>query len=180
MKLNKKQKKEKSVEFAELLKGCSHVYFTDYKGLKFQELADLRSKLKPLACKYQVVKNSLLAHALRQAGLPGGEAKLLAGPNALVVSRDGDPVSAARVLVKFAKEFPSLRLKGGLVAARWLGPSDCQRLSEIGTRPELLGKLAGTLYSAVAQGAWVLAAPIRDLTLVLKALQEKKSAQAAA
>lgn len=181
MKLTKEQKKEKAAKLAQTLKASAHIYFTQYQGLKFKEMDDLRGKLRPLGSSYKVYKNSILAHALKDAGIKvEGENGLLGGPNALLIGAEDDPVSPVRILVNFAKEFEALKVKGGYVDGKWLGPAECKALSALGTKPEVLGKLAHALYSAVAQSAWVLAAPIRDMVLVLQALEEKKKSEAAA
>ena len=180
MKLTKEQKKKKAQELAEILKASEHLYFTGYKGLKFQEMTELRQQLRPLSCSYRVVKNALLAHALKGAGININDKKLLDGPNALLFASKDDPVSPARVLVEFAKDKESLKIKAGYVGGKWVNSAECRKLSAIGTKPELLGKLSGTLYSAVGQAAWVLAAPIQDLALTLKALQEKRATEGTA
>jgi len=174
MKLTKQQKKDISKQMGEALKKAPHLYFTQYQGLKFIELAELRKKLKSLGCKYQVVKNSLVEYALKDAGITGFAEETLKGPVGLVVGQGTDPVAAAKVLVTFAREFPKLKVRAGFVEGQWLDVSGCARLSLLGTKPELLSMLAGTLYSAVAQAAGVLQAPMRDLALVLRALEEQK------
>ena len=156
------------------MKKAPHLYFTHYQGLKFIELAELRKKLKPLGCKYQVVKNSLIDYALKDAGISGAAEETLKGPIGLVVGQGTDPVAAAKVLVAFAREFPKLKIRAGFVEGQWLDASGCARLSSLGTKPELLTLLAGTIYSTVAQAASVLQAPMRDLALVIKALEEQK------
>lgn len=180
MKLTKEQKKEQSKGLSEVLKGSAHMYFTEYQGLKFHDLAELRAQLKPMRCGYRVIKNSMLHHALKQAGVTVEAESLLEGPNAVLYAQQDDPVSPAKVLFKFAKTHQQLKLKAGFVGGKWMSAVDCQKLSTLGTRPELLTQLAGTLYSTVGQSAWVLAAPIRDFVLVLKAVQEKKGAEAKA
>ena len=174
MKLSKKQKTEKSTKLGAGLKDASNLFFTEYQGLKFIELADLRSKLRPLRCKYTVMKNSILRHALKAAGIEGSDPKLIKGPVGLVVAAGDDPVAAAKVLAAFAKDFPKLKIKAGFVGAQWMTQSDCQKLATLGTKPELLAKLAGVLHSTVGQAASVLQAPIRDLVLILTALEEKQ------
>jgi len=184
MKLTRDQKKEASKKLAEIFKDSPVVYFTKYQGLKFQDMAKLRTKLKPIRCSYRIVKNSLLSHALKQAGIPdaGAEAKLSEGPNAVLIGKGDDPVAPARILVQFAKEFPALKIKAGFADSRWMASAECERLSKLGTKQEVIGQFACVLYSAVSQSAAVLAAPIRDFALVLKAVedQKKKSAEAAA
>jgi len=174
MKLTKNQKTEKAKELAEKLKCAPHLFFTEYQGLKFQELDELRAKLRPLRCRYAVVKNSLVRFALKNAGLDAVDAHLLRGPVGMVVSESDDPVAPAKVLAAFAKQYPFLKIKAGLVSQKWMTPAECQRLSTLGSRSELLARLAGTLYSVVAQPAAVLQAPIRDMVLVLQALLEEQ------
>lgn len=181
MKLTKQQKIAAAGELAKLLGKSPNLYITQYQGLKFVELAQLRGKLKPFKCKYQVVKNSLIANALKEAGVPANpDAKLLKGPVGVIIAPGTDPVSAMKTLAAFAKEFPLMKVKAGFVGDQWLSAAECVKLSTIGTKPELLAKLAGTMVAAVAQGAGVLAAPIRDFVLVLRALEDKKNKEAPA
>ncbi|PIP81434.1 MAG: 50S ribosomal protein L10 [Elusimicrobia bacterium CG_4_9_14_3_um_filter_62_55] len=184
MKLTKEQKKDQSKELGAELKASSHVFFTHYQGLKFEQMETIRTKLRPMKCRYTVLKNSLLASALKEAGIEisevdGGEG-LLSGPNAVLIAKEDDPVSPAKVLVDMQKEAEKLDIRAGFVGGKWIGPDQVKALSKIGTKPELLGQLANALYSSVAQGAWVLAAPIRDLVLVLKAVEEQKKSEGGA
>ncbi len=174
MKLTKDQKKEKAKELSGTLEKAGQLFLTEYQGLKFVELDDLRGKLKPLGGRYSVVKNSRLKHALNGSGIDGVEAGLLKGPVGLVVSEGEDPVAAARVLSAFAKQFPIFKIKAGYVGKKWLTSAECQRLSTLGTKPELLAKFVGLLYAAGAQSASVLQAPLRDFVLALSALEAKK------
>lgn len=180
MKLTKEQKKEKSKKLSEDLKKSAHLYFTQYQGLKFKEMDDLRGRLRPIGCAYKVIKNSILANALKQAGVDLRDESVLAGPNALLFGAGNDPVSPARILFKFGKENEALKVLGGVVEGRWLDAKELKTLSTLGTKPEVLSQLAGVLYMSVARSAMVLAAPIRDMVLVLKALEEKKKSEAAA
>jgi large subunit ribosomal protein L10 len=180
MKLTKAEKIEKAKTLAAQLQKAPHLFFTEFQGLKFVELDELRGKLRPLGCRYAVVKNSLIRYALKNAGVDGIDPKLLKGPVGLVVADGEDPVAAAKVLTTFAKQFPLLKIRAGFVSQKWMTPADCQTLSTLGSKPELLAKLAGVLYSTVSQSAGVLQAPIRDMVLVLKALEEQKKSQPAA
>ncbi len=180
MKLTKTEKMDKSKALALELKDAPHLFITEFQGLKFVELDELRNKLRPLHCRYAVVKNSLIKYALKNAGIEGADPKLFKGPLGMVVSESEDPVAAAKVLAAFSKQFPLLKVKAGFVSKKWMTPAECQTLSTIGSKPELLAKLAGALYSAVAQSAQVLQAPIRDMVQVLKALEEKKSKESGA
>lgn len=180
MKLTKAQKTEKGKALAERLKAAQHLFFAEYQGLRFKDLQALREKLRPSRARFAVVKNSLVRHALEGAGITGVAAGLFKGPVGMAVVEGEDPISAARVLAAFGKEFPKLKIKAGLVERCWMTVEDCRRLSALGSKNEVLGRLASALYGAVAQAAGVLQAPIRDFVLVLKALEDKKKGAAAA
>lgn len=175
MKLTKVQKIEIAKQMAESFKGSeSNLFFTQYQGLKFLELAELRKKLKPFSAKYQVVKNSIISNALKNAGIPAGDASIMKGPIGLVVAPGTDPVSAAKVLAAFAKEFPKLKVKAAYVDGQWLNPTSCAALASLGTKPEVLSSLLGMLQGSISQVASLMEAPIRDFALVLQALKEQK------
>lgn len=180
MKLTKDEKKEKSKKMAEGLGKAPHLFFAQFQGVKFLELAQLRGKLKPLRCKFSVAKNSTIRHALKGAGIDGADVSLLKGPVGLVVTDSDDPSAAAKVLSAFSKEFPLFKIKAGYVGKQWMTPGDCLKLSTLGTKTEIIAKFAGLLYANVAQAAGVLQAPIRDFAYVLKALEEKKKKEGAA
>lgn len=178
MKQTKAEKIDKAKVLAETLKQAPHLFFTEFQGLKFGELDELRNKLRPLRCRYAVVKNSLIKYALKNAGVDGVDPKMLKGPIGLIVANDDDPVAPAKVLAALGKQFPLLKVKAGFVSQKWVSPAEVQHLATIASKPELLGKLVGGLYAAVAQSAGVLQAPIRDMVYVLAALEEKKKAEA--
>ncbi len=79
MNLTKEQKIERSQKLAEELKQSSGIFFAAYQGVKFTELAELRTNLSASKCKFRVERNSILAHALQQAGLQPADESLLKG-----------------------------------------------------------------------------------------------------
>ncbi|MDD5656499.1 MAG: 50S ribosomal protein L10 [Elusimicrobia bacterium] len=180
MKLTRKEKVEKSKDIADKLKNSPHLFFTEYQGLKFKELDELRAKLRPLRCRYAVIKNSLIRHALKGAGIPAADVKLLKGPVGMVVSDLDDPVAPAKVLAAFAKQYPFLKVKAGLVSQKWMSPAECQTLSRLPSRPELIAKAVGMMYSVICQPVSLMQAPARDVLLVVKALEQKKKSQSGA
>ena len=123
MKLTKQQKIESSKALAEKLKSAPHLFFTEFQGMKFVELDELRAQLRPLKCRHAVVKSSLVRYALKDAGIDGADAKMLKGPVGLIVADNDDPVAPAKVLAALSKEFPTLKVTRGLC----LAGSGCRR-----------------------------------------------------
>lgn len=178
-KMTKSAKMEGARNLAQELKSASYLIFADYQGMKFGDISGLRAKLKPASCRFRVMKNSLVGHALKNADMDGGGAgfppDLLKGPLAMIVGEGGDPSPSAKLLVSFAKEVPQLKLKAAYFQGAWMDSSSIRRLAQLPGKNQLLADLAGALYSALSQAACVLQAPMRDLAYVLKAVEEQKS-----
>jgi len=180
MKLTKQQKIESSKVLAEKLKAAPHLFFTEFQGMKFVELDELRTQLRPLKCRYAVVKNSLIKYALKNAGVDGIDPKMLKGPVGLIVADNDDPVAPAKVLATLGKKFPQLKVRAGYVSAKWMTPADCDKLSKLPSKQELMGKVVGLVYTLVSQSVGIVQAPTRDAVLVVKALENKLKESGAA
>lgn len=180
MKLTKQQKIETSKELAEKLKAAPHLFFTEYQGMKFVELDELRAQLRPLKCRHAVVKSSLVKYALKNAGIDGVDPKMLKGPVGLIVADNDDPVAPAKVVATLAKKFPQLKVRAGYVSKKWMTPAECETLSKLPSKQELMGKVVGLLYTLVSQPVAIAQAPTRDMVLVVKALENKLKESGAA
>jgi len=180
MKLTKQEKIESSKVLAEKLKAAPHLFFTEFQGMKFVELDELRMQLKPLKCRHAVVKSSLIKYALKNAGIDGIDLKMLKGPVGLIVADNDDPVSPAKVLAQLAKKFPQLKVRAGYISQKWMTPADCIKLSTLPSKQELMGKVVGLVYTLVSQSVGIVQAPTRDAVLVVKALENKLKESGAA
>jgi len=180
MKLTKQQKIETSKALAEKLKAAPHLFFTEFQGMKFVELDELRAQLRPLKCRHAVVKSSLVRYALKGAGIDGVDPKMLKGPVGLIVSDNDDPVAPAKVVATLAKKFPHLKVRAGFVSQKWMTPAECEALSKLPSKQELMGKIVGLLYTLVSSPVAIAQAPTRDMVLVVKALEEKLKSQSGA
>src|SRR2546425_5062175 len=115
MNRTKAQKQEMVTALATQVAGSPTIYVTDFTGLNVAHITDLRRRLRAVGVQYVVVKNTLARRALTEKQLKdGGLESFLAGPTALVLA-GADPVSAAKVLTDFAKEFEKQIGKVGLV-----------------------------------------------------------------
>jgi large subunit ribosomal protein L10 len=180
MKKTKDEKIETSKALADALKKAPHLFFTEFQGMKFVEIDELRAKLRPMRCKYAVIKNSTVRYALKNAGIDGIDPKVLKGPVGMVVADSDDPVAPAKILAELGKKFPQLKVKAAFVGAKWMTPADCKTLSTLPSKQELMGKIVNLLYTLVSQPVAVVQAPTRDMVMVVKALADKKSKEGAA
>jgi large subunit ribosomal protein L10 len=155
-------------EVREGLTGSAATLLTHYRGLSVTELAQLRAKLRGTNARMRVAKNTLARRAAADAGIDGFE-ELLTGPIGLVFC-DEDPVGPAKALRDFAKDHPELTVRGGYLDGAVLSGEEANKLAELDSREELLAKLAGLMYGALANTARLLQAPIEKQARLVQAL----------
>lgn len=163
-------KEQKVGDLAEIASAPA-IVLTAYRGLRVQELQDLRRKLRPRGVDYRVVKNTLFARAAERSGRPEIR-PLLAGPTAVAVPAKGQAVDEselARSLVDELRAFRALRIVGALVGARAFSPDEVLVLARLPARPQLHAALLGTLQAPLGNVAGTLRAPLANLVQVLTA-----------
>lgn len=173
----KAQKQEVVTALADRLRRWPTVYVTDFTGLDVAKLTQLRRRLRAAGVEYVVVKNTLALRAFGNATVAGLESHLV-GPTGLVLAGP-DPVSAAKVLADFAKEFEKPAVKAGLVDGKAVTPDQVKRLANLPTRTELLAQLGGALQAPAAGFVGALNGLLMNMVGALDALRTARSSGAA-
>lgn len=161
-------------EITERFRGSSASVITEYRGLTVAQLAELRRELGDSAS-YRIAKNTLVKLAAADAGVQGLD-DLLVGPTAIAFVT-GEPVDAAKVLKKFAKDHKELVIKGGFMEGRPLSTVEVDQLADLESREVLLAKLAGAMKANLSKAAGLFAAPASQVARLAAALQEKRAAE---
>jgi large subunit ribosomal protein L10 len=172
---------EKVVAVAELTErfnSSSGAVLAEYRGLTVAQLAELRRSLGEQAT-FSVVKNTLTKLAVAQAGLADELDGLLTGPSAIAFVR-GDVVEAAKGLRDFAKTYPALVIKGGVVDGKSVTPAEIERLADLESREVLLAMLAGAMKASIANAAATFVALPSQMARLAAALEAKREAETAA
>jgi large subunit ribosomal protein L10 len=164
---------EVSTEFT----GAAATLLTHYRGLSVTEISELRSKLRDAGAEMKVVKNTLTRRAAAKAGIEGLD-ELLVGPTGLIFCSE-DPVGPAKVLRDFAKDHPDLIVRGGYLDGEVLDEVAAIKLADLASRDELLEKLAGLMYGALANTARLLNALPEKQARLMQALLEAGGAPGA-
>jgi large subunit ribosomal protein L10 len=159
------------------LNASPFLFVTDYTGLKVDQFAELRTRLYNVGAKCQVVKNSFLRLAIKEAGLP--ELGELAGQTAIVTG-DKDVAAAAKVLKTFASEFQKPTVRVGVVDRLVVSKEQIQTIADLPSREVLLATLLGVLQAPASKLVRLLNEPASQLARVLKAKAEKEGEAAAA
>jgi large subunit ribosomal protein L10 len=168
--------KESTVaELTERFRSSSGVVLTEYRGLTVSQLKELRKTLDGNA-QFSVVKNTLTKIAANEAGVTSQLTGLLEGPSAIAFV-GGDVVEAAKGLRDFARNYPLLVIKGGVLDGKPLTPAEIVKLADLEPREVLLAKLAGAMKASLAGAAATFNAPATQFARLLAALEQKRAAE---
>ena len=177
MNRTKAQKQEMVTALAEQVGKSQTIYVTDFTGLNVAHITDLRRRLRAVGVEYVVVKNTLARRALTDARrTESGLESHLEGPTALVLA-GADPVSAAKVLADFAKEFEKPRVKVGVVEGKPVTPAQVKHLAALPSKTELLARLGGALQAPMAGFVGVLHGLLYGMVGALEALKIKRAGE---
>ena len=144
-----------------------------FVGLNVEKMTQLRRELRKAAVGYRIVKNTLFRLAIQ-----GTDKELLGskmeGPIALAWS-ETDPVAPARVLAKFAKEYPELQILMASSEGRLWGAKEIQEWVTLPTLEELRGRILGLIMSPSSRLVTLLVTPGTRVAQVLKARSQHPS-----
>jgi large subunit ribosomal protein L10 len=157
-------------EIADRFRASNAAVLTEYRGLTVAQLTTLRKNLSSNAT-YAVVKNTLTTIAAKEAGVAAFDGQLT-GPTAIAFVT-GDPVEAAKGLRDFAKTFPALVIKAGVLDGRALSADEVKKLADLESREVLLAKLAGAMKASLTKAAYLFAAPLSQAARTVDALRAK-------
>jgi large subunit ribosomal protein L10 len=159
----------------EKLQKAKAVFLADFRGLNVEKITTLRDDLRKASVEYKVVKNTLLELACRDTANDVLKPHF-AGPTAIALSYD-DPVAAAKVLSRYAKEKDTpFTLKAAMLSGKPIDVAGIHALAELPSREVLIAKMLGTLNAPITNFVGVLAAVPGSFVRVLNAVKEKKAA----
>jgi large subunit ribosomal protein L10 len=171
--LNKESKQQVVAELHEKLQRAKAVFLADFRGMNVGKATDLRNELRKASVEYKVVKNTLLDLASRETDKESLSPHYI-GPTAIAFSYD-DPVAAAKVLSRFAKEQQAtFKLKAGILSGKVISVADIQALADLPSREVLIAKLLGTMQAPMANFVGVLAAVPASFVRALGAIKAQK------
>jgi large subunit ribosomal protein L10 len=173
--MNKTERQATVESLSEQLKASPNLYVTDFTGLNVLRMTEFRRRLRAAGVTYVVVKNTLAQRALAANAVTGLDDHL-AGPTGLILAGN-DPVSAARVLTEFAKEFEKPAIKIGLVDGQTVTADQVKRLASLPSKQVLLSQLAGAMQAPMAQFVGVMSGVLYQLVGALEALRAQRSQQ---
>lgn len=167
----RKQKEEIVSEVTDRARESKALVFAKYAGLTVKESMELQRELRKGGASLKVMKKTLLSIALKAVGV-SVDVRALEGQ--IVTAFSPDEVSAARVLVEFAKKHKTLVVAAGSLGEKALSAEEVVALSKLPSLLELRAKLAGTLQAPIAGFARALSRNLSGLVRVLQQVAEQK------
>lgn len=144
--MKRAQKEQLVVDLREKIGSAKALYYTDFTGLNVKRMTELRRRFRRAGVEYVVIKNTLAARAVTEAGL---DFDRLRGPTGVVIG--GDAVAAAKVLAEFAKENDQRpEVKSGLLDGKVIGAEHVKKLASLPSRDQMLAELGAGLQSPLA------------------------------
>ena len=173
--MDRAQKRELVTTLNEEWKDSGVIVVAHYKGMTVAQMTDFRKRVKEAGGSVKVAKNKLAKLALKDTEVET-ISDLLQGQTCVAYS--DDPVSAARVSVKYARENDKLVILGGAMGNTRLDSKGVSALADLPSLDELRGKLLGLLQAPATKIVRILNEPGGMLARVLaaKGSQEAKGA----
>ncbi len=178
MAITKQQKDEILKELIEKFGKSKSVVFADYRGLDVAGVSDLRGKLREKEAEMKVAKKTLINIAAKENNLEL-DPSVMEGPVAATFSYE-DAMSGLKVLFNFSKENDKLKLLGGVIDGKVVGPDVIQEYAKLPGREELLAKLIGSMNAPVSGTVGLLGNLIAGFVRVLNAYKDTKPAEESA
>lgn len=169
--MNRQQKIQAVEDISRIASESSAIFVTQYHGLTVGNIDDLRRRMRKANASFKVVKNSLAKIAVK-----GGEFSeldaYLSGPTAIAYS--DDPVTSAKVLVAFSKEFENFKIVGGVVDRQLADSKVIRHIATLPTLNEIRSKIISCIQAPARNIACILQAPAGQVARVISAHAENK------
>jgi large subunit ribosomal protein L10 len=171
MPLTKQQKQEAVADLEKMIDGQKSMVFVNYRGLKAQEVFNLRQKLDDNQSKFKVVKKTLANIAFKNKGIEFKKDNY--DDQFAIVFGYEDEVAPARVLFQSTKDLKTLEMLGGYLAKDYLDKDQIMVLAQLPSRQELVGKLLYLLNYPMSGLVNVLSGNIKGLVYAINAISKK-------
>lgn len=171
--MDRAQKEKVVEELGQIFESSGVVVVAHYAGLTVAEMQDLRAQMRDVGGSVRVAKNRLAKIALE--GKPSASiADLLTGMTVLAYSED--PVAAAKVADKYAKDNDKFVILGGAMGENALDPAGVKAVASMPSREELIASIVGSIGAPAANIAGAIGAPASNVASILSTIEERAEA----
>lgn len=173
-----KEKADRIDELTALIDSSVIAILTDYRGLTVADITNLRGQLRSAGVELHVAKNTLTRIAANRLGISELD-QYLEGPTAIAFSKE-EISQPAKLLSDFARTSKILTIKGALLGRSVVVADEVTRLSELPSKDQLRGQLAGAIQGPLAAVVGVLNGALSGLVYTLEARAQQQGGETAA
>ena len=171
--MNKEGKQKIVADLHEQLAGAKVAIMTRFIGLNVGKMTQLRRELRKASVNYRVVKNTLFRLAIQGTDKEPLSDKV-DGPIAVAWTQT-DPIAPARVLAKFAKDFPELQIIVASSEGKLWGPAQIQEWVSLPSLDVMRARILGLIQTPAAGLVRLLSTPGTRMAQVLQARSSKEA-----
>lgn len=172
--MNRAEKTDNVAALTQDLGRATMAILAEYRGLTAGEMNRLRRAVRDADGRCRVTKNTLVRRAVTTSRYEKLE-PMLRGPLALIVGFK-DPITIAKLTVKFADELPKLEIKGAVLDGQVLPAAGVKALAALPSREVLLAQLLGLLQAPATQLLRTLNEPASRLARLVDAIGKRAGA----
>jgi large subunit ribosomal protein L10 len=165
--MDKAGKAEILGEIKEAFANVTSVVIADYRGITVPVVTAMRDDFRKNGCHYRVIKNSLVKIAVKGSSMEPMSV-LMAGPTAVIWSTE-IPQTPAKLALKWAKEEPKFKIKGGFFDGKVLDEQGVGALSRLPGKDEIRASLLMTFLAAPTDLVRTIIAGPQNFAYVLDA-----------
>ena len=136
------------------LSASDFLFLVNFTGVTVKAAAEFREALAKAGAQYHVVKNSIIALAAKELGLPD-MSEVLAGPTG-IVSGGEDAAAVAKAVVEFFKARENSEVKLGYFDGKLMNKAEVEYLGSLPSLPEMRAKFLSLLNTPASQMVRVL------------------------
>jgi len=173
--LTKGQKHEQSLQLRDRLSEAKTLFLLENRGLKVNDVNNLRSEVRRTDATYKVAKNTVVRLAVEGTEMEG-ITPFLVGPKVLAYTA-GDGVALAKVLKTFIKAHPELSVTNAYLEGQILEAEEAEKIADMPSRDQLVAMLLQILQSPIRRLAVALNAPVQQLATALGQIADKNESQ---
>ncbi|SIS93316.1 50S ribosomal protein L10 [Paracoccus saliphilus] len=171
--MDRAQKEQVVDELGQIFESSGVVVVAHYEGMTVAQMQDLRSRMREAGGSVRVAKNRLAKIALE--GKPCASiADYLTGMTVLTYSED--PVAAAKVADKYAKDNDKFKILGGSMGESALDVAGVKAVAAMPSRDELIASIVGCIGAPASNIAGAIGAPASNIAGILSTLEDREAA----
>ena len=171
--MDRAAKEEVLGEVKAAFQNVASVVIADYRGITVPVVTAMRDDFRKQGCHYRVIKNSLVKIAVKGSKMEP-LSQLMVGTTAVIWSTEV-PQTPAQIALKWAKDEPKFKIKGGYYEGTLLDVAGIDALAKMPGKNEIRASMLMTFLAAPQSFVAQLAAAPQNFAYLLAARERELS-----